>query len=334
MKIVLISMRTLFVAMVVASFAGAAVAQLNINEMAAGSAIPFFTNGQGATTQAVITNTSSDSRVLHFDLINGDENEFCESQSWVCELTGRETVQITFTNDLVGGSTVTFECDAIEGLPVPNAGNDGNINSDAEFGVLWVTVQNELGDTVAENVLFADWTILDLVAGTAFSAPAAGFQGASNDGDQNYAFNGTEYSQFPDSLATNYLPPATNPGALLSFTLDLHSGFPAPVRAKLFWYNDDEEFEDDFLDFQCFELVSYFDIAIGLNALTTAGHMELDPKVTTYGPPHADGARRVPFLCYNIQVTQNGGAIARACAQSTAKFVPADGDTDPNFESD
>jgi hypothetical protein len=327
-------MKTLLVAMVAVGFAGTAAAQLNINEMASGVAIPYVTEEDGLSMQMVVTNTASGSRRLHFDLINGDPGENCESQSWYCTLTARETVQISVVNNTAGGSIVNFECDEVEGLAgPPYAGNDGLILTDSERGVLWVTVEDALGTTVSENVLFADWTAVDIGNAVAVSAPAAGFQGVTNDGDKDYQFDGIEYANFPDSLATNYLPPTQYPGTLLVFTLDLTPGFPAPVRANVLWYDDDEVFEDDRFTFECFDLIDYWEIAPGLGALWTAGHMEMVPAVTQYAPPHGDFSRRVPFLCYNIQEAPGGGMTARACAQSVARFVPLPGDTGPHLDT-
>jgi hypothetical protein len=290
------------------------------------------------STEAVITNTAAGPRRLHFDLIN----DVCDTQSWHCTLTARETMQVSITN-----GNVQFECDAVEGSPDPPfAGNDGDIDATTlGQGVLWVTVEDALGTTVSENVLFADWTVVDTGAGVAYSAPAAGFQGITNDGDKDYQFDGVEYANFPDSLATNYLPPADYPGELLVFTLDLTAGFPAPVRANVLWYDDDEQYEDDSFAFECADIIPYGQIAPGLAALGTAGHMEMSPTVTQYFPPHGDFARRVPFLCYNIQETVVGeigvppdvielrGATVRACAQSVARFVPLDGHTGPHLDA-
>jgi len=312
----------LFATMAVAGFAGVASAQaLNINALAAGVAIPFVTSVATPTsalaTTAVITNGSAASRTLHFDLINGDPNEFWEIQSWICTLTARETMEIVFTNDSSGGSNVRFECDDVEGQSGPPfAGNDGNVASEAERGVLWVTVENALGQTVGENILFADFTILDVVAGDAASAEAAGFQGGPvNNGDKKYDFNAVEYSRFPAALATNFQAPATWDGRLLLFTLDGIPGLPPAVRARLLWYNDDEDFEDDAIDFKCMAFLRYSDIAPGLGALTTAGHMSIIPVTEPLS------AIKRPLLCYNIQEAPLGGSTLRSCAQSTAAFI-------------
>lgn len=347
MRKIRVTFKTMLVAMVAMGLAGAASAQLNINEMAAGLAIPFLSSADGMATEIVVTNTNAADRTLHFDLINGDpaDDDYCDSQSWRCTLTGRETVQISVTNDTAGGSTVTFECDAIEGvwggLFSPNAGSKGTIDSNAENGLLWITIENDLGATVAENVLFADWTVLDVPNMAAYSAPAAGFQGTLSVGDKQYMFDGMEYSTFPDKLATNYLPPDTHPGTLLTFTLDFTQGFPPATRAKVWWYDDDEIAEDDYFEGSCFDLISYGEIAPGLGALATAGHMEIDPRTTINGPPHdPDGSRRVPLLCYNIQDAPDGGTTMRACAQSVAAFVPAQSplfplvvETQPNLDA-
>jgi hypothetical protein len=320
------------------ALAGHAGAQaLNAFSLSAGLAIPFKTDLESLRTSAVITNGASDERTLHFDLLNGDPEENWEVQSWQCTLTARETVQLLIVNDGQGGSTINFECDAEEGtMGAPFAGNDGVINSDAEQGVLWVTVQNAAGQTIGDNILFGDFTLEDTATGAAASAVAAGFGGTPlpNDGDKRYAFfpgapfgpnpEFPEYAPFPAVVATNYLPPASYPGRLLVFTLDGVPGVPPQVRARVLWYNDDEDFEDDAFDFKCMDFLDYGAIAPGLAALTTAGHMEITPVLHPGEFPGTFDDTKSPLLCYNIQDAPGGGSTMRPCAQSTSFYLNID----------
>ena len=190
-------------------------------------------------------------------------------------------------------------------------------------------MQNDAGDVVADNVLFANFTIID--NGNAYGSTAAGFQGIVNDGNHDYVMDGAEYAQYPALLATNYLPPDDYSGELLVFTLDGTSGFPPFVRIGLEWYDDDEVSQSDFFDFECFDIVEYDDVAPGLGVLETSGHMEMEPREAFATPPHADDfSRTTPFLCYNIQ-SGDGGSFMWPCAQSTAVFTPDAGDDQPNF---
>jgi hypothetical protein len=311
-------MSTLATVAVAGLSVGASAQQLNINELAAGVAIPFWT-GTDVMTKAVLTNGAGGDRRLHFDVINGDPGESWDVESFNCDLTARETVEFKFTYDGVGGSTIEFECDAIEGVDPEfggDAGSDGEINSDAYRGVLWVSVQDSQSETVSENVLFADFTIIDMAAGEAASAPAVGIQGgANNDGDRNYEFDGTEYHKFAAASATNYHPPVQHPGTLVIFTLDGVTGAAPGVRVRVLWYDDDEHVEDDAFFFQCFEKIDYQTIAPGLAALDTAGHMELIPvaNAATQEPAR-------PFVCYNMQDAPAGGTTLRPCATSTSDF--------------
>jgi hypothetical protein len=328
-------------------------AQLDIARLAAGLAIPYVTRGTGVMTSAVITNAASDSRTLHFDLLNGDSEENWEIQSWQCTLTARESVRIDFVYELVpgppggspwvGNTHVRFECDAIEGvIGPPYAGNDGDVFSDGQQGVLWVTVQNAAGQTLGENILFGDFTIIDPRVGAAASAPAAGFLGlAQNNGDNKYVFTPgdsfgglpAEYDGFPAALATNFLPPATYPGQLLAFTLDGIPGLAPAVRARVLWFNDDEAVEDSAFDFKCMEFIDYADIAPGLAALDTAGHIEILPVVHpgVLSSP-IDDVRR-PLVCYNLQDSPGGGSLLRPCAQSTARFANPPGQPPPVLDT-
>ena len=122
------------------------------------------------------------------------------------------------------------------------------IFTEAGRGVLWVTVQNDAGDVVADNVLFANFTIID--NGNAYGSTAAGFQGIVNDGNHDYVMDGAEYAQYPALLATNYLPPDDYSGELLVFTLDGTSGFPPFVRIGLEWYERRRRSQSDFFRFR------------------------------------------------------------------------------------
>jgi hypothetical protein len=334
-------------ATVAVGFAGVASAQvgLNLNELAAAEAIPFVTQAESLIapmedeirTTAVITNGASFDRIVHFHLINGDPFESWDDKSWQCELTARETVAVLIENDGAGGSTITFECDAEEGNDnAPFAGNPGSVSSDAERGILWVTVRNTLGQSTRENVLFADFTIENASAGEAASAAAAAFQSTNSTPPSNFVFDGNDLSTFPDSLAVNYLPPNEYPGSLLVYTLDGTTGHAPHVKVNVDWYDNDEFKQNDEFTFDCFDVINYGDVASGLDTLESEGHMELAagvtvPTLNAAGTPHdTDGRRRTPFLCYNMQDAPGGGTTLRPCAQSTASFT-ADDDDVPNL---
>ena len=101
---------------------------------------------------------------------------------------------------------VSFECDENGeefGEPDTSEGTLKEIFTEAGQGVLWVTVQNDAGDVVADNVLFANFTIID--NGNAYGSTAAGFQGIVNDGNHDYVMDGAEYAQYP-ARARHQLP--------------------------------------------------------------------------------------------------------------------------------
>jgi hypothetical protein len=302
---------------------GAAASKFGLQELGSGVAIPFLT-GPDLMTKAVLTNVAAADRVLHFDVINGDPGENWDVESFQCTLTAGETVEISFVggDTWVGGSTnagtdfggdswIRFECDRVEGVNQEfggDAGSDGTIASNASRGVLWVTVQNDHGHTLANNVLFADFSIFNLASGMAASSNAASVQGVSNDGDRKYEFNGSEYLKFAAASATNFRAPLGTESFLLIFTLDGVTGAPPTVRVRVLWYDDDEHVEDDAFEFKCFDLVHYEDIAPGLASLETAGHIELLPVPSALEPAR-------PFVCYNYQ-----DGTLRPCATSTSYF--------------
>jgi hypothetical protein len=184
--------------------------------------------------------------------------------------------------------------------------------------------------TLAHNALLADATIVDFGAGSAASVPAIHIQSnGSNNGDQLYKFDGTEYLNFPSVLTTNFIAPTAGQLSLelLLFTLDgkvSDTGINARVNGLVF--DDDEELiASGAIAFDCFYFEDITDnfppFGFGPSLLAggyQVGHIELFPTATS---PQTDtnetdpltgdsnGARRRPVHGWIFQTLAAGGTI-------------------------
>jgi hypothetical protein len=327
-------------------WSGESAANLDIDEMAAVLVLPVITGGQPgnplkfgargdvvipnqtAVTLATVTNASSDSVILQVNVISGDvvqqpaPSDACQTESFICPLTGRETTTFVFT-PLANGSTIWAECSEIQtdGTIAPNPVPFAQ-DLDTQNGIMVISVADPLTPglpTVSQDVIFGDAIVVDQVAGQAYSFGAISFQAGrrSNDGDKVYLFNSKEYAKFPSALTTSFLAPGLQTGAngvqaeLILFTLDFATGsLPIPrVALGGITYNDDEEWCDWDWEFDCFDVVALEDISSchqlyppadprGLGSIS--GHLEMWPQsiLTAAGDSHDikfgndDGSRK------------------------------------------
>jgi hypothetical protein len=165
---------------------------------------------------------------------------------------------------------------------------------------------------VSKNSIFADWFVIDVSEGDAFSSGAISFQSKDplqQNGDQQYKFDGREYAKFPKTLATNFLAPNNDHTTeLLLFTLDGTTGDgDAEVEFGYVFYNDDELKRDGEFLFDCFTVVELdddIDPRFDEDFLGSyVGHLVMTPRVADVGfQSHEatgsggnDGLRRSPF---------------------------------------
>jgi hypothetical protein len=307
--------------------AGPARAQnLDVGELAAALALPVITGDQGvnalkgsdgdviitnqsAVTLITITNAKADPVRLKIDVISGDVAstpsgpDNWQSQSFNCDLTGRETTTFVFVPTFNGAA-----------VPAPGSGrsvmyaecsnlltNDPEGNPVAQFrilqnGVFFVAVADPVsGDLVSQDILFGDAVVVDFQQGQAYSVEAISFQAGTgtNDGNKVYHFDNMEYKKFPAVLATNFIAPSNGAEQALSaelilITLDGTTGNVPVPRARLggLAYNDDEQFFDFQWEFDCFDVVALPDLdpnflftpgsVLGLGSLS--GHLQLVPQ--------------------------------------------------------
>ncbi len=298
---------------------GTASAQnLELSELAAALAFPVITGGHGpnplkatqgdviindnqALTLLTITNGRGTATALKIDVISGDPNtpfvggDQWQSDSFDCLLTGRETV--TFLVIPAGnGSIIYGECTSA-------LDNDGTFADNVLFaaaaanGIFFAAAGDPVpaGTTapptaISQDILFGDAIVVDFVQGQAYSFSPIPFQAGAgaNNGDKVYKFDGQEYSQWPSSLATNYISPdavnATRINAeLILFTLDGSTSALAPPRVSvtgLGWDDDETPFNWDHT-FDCFDIVSLGDITPNFTQPFTgslSGHLTMTPQ--------------------------------------------------------
>jgi hypothetical protein len=300
---------------------------LDLDRTAAALVLPVITGGDGpnpleadvrgdvvipaqnAATLATITNGSMEPVILVVDVISGDvqppvePSDACQTDSFICPLTGRETTTFLFTPTGSGTSRVDVECSTVitdlagNILQVTTDPDPKSVTVRAQNGIMFVSIVNPSDPdmpVVSRNVLLGDAIVVDEDAGQAYSFDAIGFRAGQgeNDGDKVYQFDDEEYRRFPSVLASNFLAPGADVGGndvqaeLILFTLDFTTGsLPLPrVAIGGFTYNDDEEYRDWGHEFDCFEIAALGDIdqsnnyygsssPLGLGSIS--GHLEM-----------------------------------------------------------
>ncbi len=321
---------------------------LDIDEMAALLVLPVITGGDGpnplkpgvrgeviiasgsglgggntAATLATVTNASEEAVILVVDVISGDvvapgePSDACQTNSFICPLTGRETTTFVFTPTDNGKSRLDVECSTVIRAP---SGEVVAITTDpdpkakilkAQNGIMVVAVADPFSvqnDVTSQDIIFGDAIVVDHEAGQAYSFGAISFQSGrkENNGDKVYEFDDAEYKKFPSALATNFLAPGVDVGGndvqaeMILFTLDFPTdSIPLPrVAIGGYTYNDDEEWFDWGHEFDCFEIVALGDIDDNMNYYappsllglgSISGHLEMHPQaIATANDSHDD----------------------------------------------
>ena len=344
-KMTRISVGALAAAFAVSALAQSALgAAHTIDSTTLGAAIvaPYVTGTEDAGDQmtvVTVTNGLTGQGInLHVIVID----EFWQSTDFNCPLTPLETTYFVFeaTGSLSDNSQVTFECtqnqDTFGGKDIRTRGVRGR------RGLVFMAIECLPGDpgcpsglpgqaarTLAHNALLADATIIDFGNGSAASVPAIHIQSnGSNNGDQLYKFDGTEYLNFPSVLTSNFIAPSDDLSLeLLLFTLDgkvSDTGINARVNGLVF--DDDEELiASGAIVFDCFYFEDITEMfppnGFGPSLLSgnyRVGHLELFPTSTS---PNTDtnetdpltgdsnGARRRPVHGWIFQTFAARGEI-------------------------
>ena len=285
---------------------------LDLEEMAAGLALPVITGGHDANlikatrgeivipvdgdgvTLNTVTNGKSTPVLLKVDIISGDPNtpfvggDNWQSDSFDCLLTGRETTTFVHVGLAAAGATpginsVTYvECSTPLGTDGLAADNK-IVATKAANGILWVAAADPAtGKTVSEDILFGDAVVVDVGMGQAYSFGAIPFQAGNgfNNGNKIYRFDNEEYAKWPSVVATNYIAPdaaieARIQAELILFTLDGTTGNPTAPRVAVggLGYDDDENFFDFQHEFDCFDIVALTDMSANFSQVFNGGSL-------------------------------------------------------------
>jgi hypothetical protein len=292
-------------------------ANLDNDEVGAALAMPFFATDTSLTYMTV-TNVSDQPQTLEIRLIDGSASGSWDVDSLSCSMTPSETVLF-----LVQGIEVGTEFLSLGGLQCT-----GNFDIDAGVvGAKRAVIPGDQGIVFFSlsgpgNALFGDWVILDKDLEAGFGAGAIAFQaGPVANEDDVFVFDGTEYTQFPSSLAANFLYPGgvVDEGFFVLFTLNGRSGRRPTVEVKVDFYDQFEQSRDANFTFRCFDTVPFDSISLNWTAENNpgslAGHVVMAPR---------DGS---PFHGWIVQ-SDRAGLWARTLVSSAGNFPRAVFDDD------
>jgi len=295
-------------------------ANLDNDEVGAALAMPFLSDSS-TVTYMTVTNGTNAPQTLEIRLIDGDAGPpiFDSLSTWgveslSCSMTPNETVLFE-----VHSSSAGSELEAIGGLKCSGT-PEGRVVAltPAQQGIAFFSLSE------AGNALFGDWAVVDLEF-LGFSAGAISFQaGPVANTDDVFVFDGTEYSQFPSTLATNFLYPGSgsakaDEGAFILFTLNGQSGVGSAVQVKIDFYDQFERSRNADYAFPCFAFVYFDELSPNWTAEANlgsfAGHAIMSPR----------GAS--PFHGWIVQF-DGAAAWARTLVSNAGNFPTATFDDD------
>ncbi|MCP3994013.1 MAG: hypothetical protein GY722_02970 [bacterium] len=310
---------------------------LDQNKVGAALAILIVTD-TNTITSAIVTNTSpTDPVILAGEVISGDSNDNWSGQSFRCPMTPGETTQFVFSSS-GSGSTMRYECSNPDAGPFSGSGQLSiakTMGTKAAKGILWLTIEDRAFPfpTLSKNVLEGKSTVVDFTNGTAYEVGAVPFQSPApetQDFDKYYEFNGQELAEFPESLTASFHAPVVGllDATLILFTLDgrLSSTSTPNPQAVMYFFNDDEEFFNSSVYFDCFAMLElgYIDSRfLRSNLGSQVGHLEIIPQSVDPADANHDGVfgnnddkRVIPILGWLVQTLHDGGTIQDAQAGS------------------
>ena len=244
-------------------------------------------------TFVTITNAGPDDVVAHVSYINGrDDDQYCYECDFEIPLTGNDTETLVITKGEYGIHIVAEDLYLDMSCPW-------------RYGMLVVSLEDEDGNTISDNVLLGEEVVVNYQQGTAFSIPAIPFQGSSNDGNREFAFDDAEYAKMPRIVAADFLAPAINTPATASlslFTLGFERQFPPLVDCSVIGFDANEHPFSSSFQFGCWTFFDLCDISpefcypnLGLfnndphhPISDTHGWLQLNCRVDT-NPAAADG---------------------------------------------
>jgi hypothetical protein len=219
--------------------------------------------GNKIETFVTITNAGSDEVFAHISYINGadpwDDYESCYECDFSIYLSGNDTETLVITS--IGGGT-----------RIESEDSDLEMSCPWDFGMLVVTLEDEDGATLTDNVLLGEEVIIDYDNGTAVSIPAVSFQGKDGgDGDRSYAMDDNEFGKMPRIVAADFLAPVAyghdesswgrGYANLSLFTLGFERQFPPLTDCSVIGFDAEENPFSASFQFGCWTFVSLCEIS-------------------------------------------------------------------------
>jgi len=233
----------------------------DLNEVGALLVYPAIVTNPSIDTFITVTNAGSESVILRFVYINGDDSPdssgYCAECDFELELTANDTETLVLRQG-AGGDDVTLEAeDSAYAISCP-----------FPFGMLVVTQEDGTlmpWNTRTTNVLLGEQVVVDYEAGSAYSIPAISFQGAQPNNDfRNYTFDDKEYSRLPRVVAADFLAPrveGSSSAVLALFTLGFEQRFPPVTDCSVTGFDADENPFSTSFQFGCWAITELCDVS-------------------------------------------------------------------------
>ena len=204
-------------------------------------------------TFVTITNAGPNDVVAHVSYINGesDSSQYCYECDFEIPLSGNDTETLVITESEYGIHIIAEDLYLDMSCPWP-------------YGMLVVSLEDEDGNTISDNVLLGEEVVVNYGQGTAFSIPAIPFQGSSNDGNREFDFDDAEYAKMPRIVAADFLAPAIDTAATASlslFTLGFERQFPPLTDCSVIGFDANEHPFSSSFQFGCWTFFDLCDIS-------------------------------------------------------------------------
>ena len=192
--------------------------------------------GGGGTVETLfsVSNTSPNSVLVRVHFFNGDEgaSTYCYECDFLAPLNGSGTATFSVASDTSGGSLIR------------SLDNSLSLSCPWTRGFITVSLEDESGNTLTDNVLYGRQVVMDYSSGRSHSVAAVPFQGGAGNGDMVHDFDDVEYGRMPRIVATEFIAPNSTSQApvefdayLTLFTLGFTRQFPPYVDCDVLGFD-------------------------------------------------------------------------------------------------
>jgi hypothetical protein len=155
--------------------------------------------GGGGTVETLfsVSNASPNSVVIRVHFFNGDEgaSTYCYECDFLATLSGLATATFSVASDGSGGSLIR------------SMDNSLSLSCPWTRGFITISLEDESGNTLTDNVLHGRQIVIDYSSGRSHSVSAVPFQGLAGNGDMVHDFDDVEYGKMPRIVATEFIAP-------------------------------------------------------------------------------------------------------------------------------